>query len=205
MNILLTAGPTHEPIDAVRYIGNRSSGRMGIAIAQAAIDRGHSVTLILGPVAIAVPKEAKRIDVITAAEMDSAVMASFPEHDLLIMAAAVADFRPASSTAVKIPRSGGFTLELVPNRDILAAAGDIKQPHQRTIGFSLETRGHLHRTREKLATKKCDLIVYNPTATLDAEDVDPALLYADGREEFPGLLSKLQFGQLLIQKAEALF
>src|SRR5882724_9374677 len=94
MKILITAGPTYEPIDPVRYIGNRSSGRMGAALASAATDAGHQVTLILGPVSLAIPGSLRRIDVETAAQMQAAVHAEYPGHDLLIMAAAVADFRP---------------------------------------------------------------------------------------------------------------
>src|SRR5580692_7975562 len=99
MRVLITAGPTREPIDAVRYIGNRSSGKMGAALAQAALRAQHHVTLILGPVGIAVPVGLRRIDVETAAQMHQAVLAEFPAHDLLIMAAAVADYRPIAARA----------------------------------------------------------------------------------------------------------
>src|SRR5205085_1677964 len=103
MRVLITAGPTREPIDAVRYIGNRSSGRMGAALAEAALGANHQVTLILGPVAAAMPKELRRIDVDTAAQMYAAVLNEFPNHDLLIMAAAVADYRPITARAGKMP------------------------------------------------------------------------------------------------------
>src|SRR6187455_3149506 len=94
MRILITAGPTYEPIDPVRFIGNRSSGRMGAALGEAALAGGHDVTLILGPVTAAMPARAKRIDIFSSRELQAAVLRQFPNHDLLIMAAAVADFRP---------------------------------------------------------------------------------------------------------------
>src|SRR5262249_55325743 len=104
MRILITAGPTHEPIDPVRYIGNRSSGKMGAALADAAIARKHDVTMILGPVTAAMPANVRRVDVVTAGQMHDAVLREFPQHDLLIMAAAVADFRPKNIRQDKVVR-----------------------------------------------------------------------------------------------------
>src|SRR5258706_12714645 len=98
MRLLITAGPTRGPIDAVRYIGNRSSGRMGASLAAAAVRAGHEVTLIVGPVTVAMPPQARRIDVESSAEMEAAVLREFPAHDVLIMAAAVADYRPLHVT-----------------------------------------------------------------------------------------------------------
>src|SRR5581483_10196034 len=168
MRILLTAGPTREPIDAVRYIGNRSSGRMGAALAEAAMRAGHSVTLVLGPVTVAMPEGARRIDIETAAEMRDAVLREFPGHDLLIMAAAVADYRPKAVHAGKLARQGTLSIECEATEDIVAAAGRIKRPEQRTIGFSLEERGNVERATEKLIRKNLDLIVYNPTDTMNS-------------------------------------
>jgi phosphopantothenoylcysteine decarboxylase/phosphopantothenate--cysteine ligase len=205
MRILLTAGPTHEPIDFVRFIGNRSSGQMGAAIASAAMDAGHELTLVVGPVTATMPKVNRRIDIETARELQKAVLAEFPRHDLLIMAAAVADFTPRMFHGAKVPRGGAWSLELVPTEDIAAAAGAIKRDDQRTVGFSLEQVGDIHRSREKLVRKRLDLIVYNPTATLNSSDVDPILLYADGREETPGMMSKQAFSQILISRSAALF
>jgi phosphopantothenoylcysteine decarboxylase/phosphopantothenate--cysteine ligase len=205
MKILLTAGPTHEPIDAVRFIGNRSSGQMGAAIAQAAIDAGHDLTFVVGPVTAVMPKVPRRIDIESAHELQKAVLTEFPNHDLLIMAAAVADFTPKTFHGSKVPRGGAWTLELVPTEDIAAAAGAIKRDDQRTVGFSLEHVGNIHRSREKLVRKKLDLIVYNPTATLNSSDVDPVLLYPDGREEAPGAMSKVDFARLLILRSVRLF
>jgi len=139
MKILLTAGPTHEPIDAVRYIGNRSSGRMGAAIAQAAMDAGDVVTLIAGPVSILIPEVSRRTNVLTAAMMHTLVLEEFPNHDLLIMAAAVADFRPTHVSDGKLSRADGLIIECEPTEDILSDASKLKSPNQRTVGFSLET------------------------------------------------------------------
>src|SRR4051812_37234174 len=146
MNILITAGPTYEPIDPVRFIGNRSSGTMGAALANAATAAGHGVTLVLGPVTVAMPADVRRVDVLSSREMYDAVLREFPSHDLLIMAAAVADFRPKGSRTQKIERGGTLTIELEATEDIAAAAGKIKQPSQRTVGFSLVERGNLARS-----------------------------------------------------------
>ncbi len=133
------------------------------------------------------------------------MLGEFPKHDLLIMAAAVADFTPKTFHGSKVPRGGAWSLELVPTEDIAAAAGAIKHEDQRTVGFSLEQVGNIHRSREKLVRKRLDLIVYNPTATLNSGDVDAILLYADGREETPGQMSKVDFSQILVARAVSLF
>ena len=205
MRILLTAGPTREPIDAVRFIGNRSSGRMGAAIAQAAIQGGHSLTLIVGPVHVPFPSAARRVEVETAAQMHEAVLREFPKHDLLIMAAAVADYRPIAAHAGKMPRQGTLTIECEATEDIIARAGKIKRADQRTIGFSLEARGNLERAKEKLVRKNLDLIVYNPTETMDSDAIEPTLLWRDGRMESLASLAKGKFAEVLIQRGEELF
>lgn len=205
MRILITAGPTREPIDPVRYIGNRSSGKMGIALAQAALDAKHLVTLILGPVAIAPPAAAERVDVETAQELLDAVRQEFPAHDLLIMTAAVSDYRPKSTSPAKLARSGALSLELEPTEDIIAAASQTKRPNQRTIGFSLETESDLDRARRKLRQKQLDLIVHNPTQTVNSDQIEATLIYPDGREEKLGSRPKRQFADILIQRAGDLF
>lgn len=205
MNVLITAGPTHEPIDPVRYIGNRSSGQMGAALARAAVDRGHAVTLVLGPVTASMPANVQRVDVTSSSDMLNAVLREFPRHDLLIMAAAVADFRPKSSTLTKIERTGTLTIELEPTEDIVAAAGRIKQPHQRTVGFSLVERGDLARSRDKLTRKHLDLIVYNPLDTMSSSTIESVLLYPDGAGEELPLQPKESFATTLLARAEALF
>jgi phosphopantothenoylcysteine decarboxylase/phosphopantothenate--cysteine ligase len=206
MKLLITAGPTREPIDAVRFIGNRSSGRMGAAIAAAATAAGHAVTLVVGPVSVPLPEVTRRIDVETAAQMQRAVLDEFPSHDLLIMAAAVADYRPKHVHTEKLARTGGtLTLECEPTEDILAAIGAIKRADQRTVGFSLEMAGNVDRSREKLVRKKLDLIVYNPTQTMESDDVEAVLLWADGRTETLGARSKADFAQVLVRRAIGLF
>jgi phosphopantothenoylcysteine decarboxylase/phosphopantothenate--cysteine ligase len=207
MRVLITAGPTYEPIDPVRFIGNRSSGQMGAALASAALAGGHSVTLILGPVTAPMPAapNLNRIDVISSRDMHAAVLREFPQHDLLIMAAAVADFRPKSVNEQKVERGGTMTIELESTEDILAAAGAMKQPDQRTIGFSLVKRGDLARSREKLRRKNADLIVYNPLDTMSSKTIESILLYPDGHSEELPTRAKAEFATVLIERAMALF
>ncbi|MGA2584032.1 MAG: phosphopantothenoylcysteine decarboxylase [Tepidisphaeraceae bacterium] len=203
MRILITAGPTFEPIDPVRFIGNRSSGKMGAALVKAAVKGGNEVTLIAGPVSTQMPKIDRRIDVEDTEQMLQAVQGEFPQHDLLIMAAAVADFRPKAASRQKIDRADSLTLELEPTQDILATL--LKRWDQRTVGFSLETGGNFARARRKLVDKKLDLMVYNPVSTLGSQTVTASLLYPDGREEKLPTLSKTDFADILLQKSIALF
>lgn len=205
MRVLITAGPTREPIDAVRYIGNRSSGQMGAALAQASVRAGHAATLILGPITAPMPSGVRRVDVETAAQMHDAVLREFPSHDLLIMAAAVADYRPKHVLTGKLAREGTLTIECEATEDILAAAGRMKRADQRTVGFSLETRGNLDRSREKLVRKKVDLIVYNPTDTMNSATIESVLLWPDGRTETLPSRAKADFADILLARAVALF
>ena len=205
MRILITAGPTYEAIDPVRFIGNRSSGNMGAALASAATARGHQVTLILGPVTAAMPGNVRRIDVISSRQMYDAVLREFPNHDLLILAAAVADFRPKGVQAKKVERGGTLTIELESTEDIAAAAGKIKRADQRSVGFSLVERGDLPRTRDKLARKNFDLIVYNPLDTMSSKTIESILLWPDGRMEELAQRGKREFANALVERAEALF
>jgi len=205
MRILITAGPTREPIDPVRYIANRSSGGMGQGLAAASIREGHYVTLILGPVTISMPKSAKRIDVETSRQMHEAVMTEFPHHDLLIMAAAVADYRPKAVHSTKIERGYLQTIELEPTEDILAAAGAIKTPQQRTVGFSLVDKADLARSVEKLKRKNLDLIVSNPLETMNSPTIEAVFLWPDGRSEELPCRSKPLFADKLLERAVALF
>lgn len=205
MRILITAGPTREPLDAVRYIGNRSSGKMGLAIAQASLRAGHLTTLILGPISISPPRGVGRVDVETAEQMLQAVLREFPSYDLLIMTAAVSDFRPKMLASAKLHRAGGLTLELEATEDIIARAGEIKRPGQRTVGFSLESEADLARARQKLVEKKLDLIVYNPTETIGSERIEPTLIYPDGRSEKLPSRPKSEFADILIQRSSGLF
>ena len=207
MRILITAGPTYEPIDPVRFIGNRSSGQMGAALATAAVHDGHDVTLILGPVTAPMPvhEKIRRLDIFSSRDLLDAVLREFPAHDLLIMAAAVADFRPRQVRTEKAERTGTMTIELEATEDIAAAAGRIKQPHQRTVGFSLVERGNIQRSREKMARKNLDLIVYNPLDTMSSTTIESVLLYPDGRSEELAMQAKPLFARTLLARAAALF
>ncbi|HEY4719945.1 MAG TPA: bifunctional phosphopantothenoylcysteine decarboxylase/phosphopantothenate--cysteine ligase CoaBC [Candidatus Methylomirabilis sp.] len=158
--VLVTAGPTQEPLDPVRYISNRSSGKMGFAIAQAARDRGAHVMLVSGPTFLPTPHGVARTDVTTAEEMYHAVLDRLDETTILIMAAAVADYRPSSQAAQKIKKREAMTVELVRNPDILAEAGRRKRS-QILVGFAAETEELIQNAREKLAKKNLDLIVAN--------------------------------------------
>lgn len=203
--ILITAGPTREPIDEVRYISNRSSGKMGAALAEAAIRAGQQVTLILGPITAMMPEGVHRIDLETAAEMHAAVIREFSSHDVLIMAAAVADFRPRFVRGGKIEREGTLAIEFEPTVDIIAAAGQIKRPDQRTVGFSLESKNNLDRAKQKMLRKGLDLMVYNPTRTMDSPTIESVLLYPDGRVEELPCRDKADFADILIERVTALF
>jgi phosphopantothenoylcysteine decarboxylase/phosphopantothenate--cysteine ligase len=205
MKILITAGPTREPIDAVRFIGNRSSGMLGQSLCDAAIAAGHQVTAILGPVHLTLPAGVHRIDIETSEQMQTAVLSEFPKHDLLIMAAAVADFRPVRMTGDKLARSGKLVIECEATPDILGVASRTKRPDQRTIGFSLESKGNVARSREKLLRKNLDLIIYNPLETISSPSIEAILIWPDGREELFSARSKADFAQVLIDRAERLW
>ncbi len=162
--ILITAGPTHEPIDPVRFIGNRSSGKMGFALANAAALRGAEVTLVSGPVSLGTPKNVKRIDVETADQMHNAVMALAKKQDIIIMSAAVADYTPAVPSKEKIKKqNGGMNIELRSTADILKSLGEKKGKKQVLVGFALETENELPNAQQKLHKKNLDLVVLNST------------------------------------------
>jgi len=159
--VIVTAGPTHEPVDAVRYLGNRSSGRMGAALAAAAARRGARVTLVLGPAGLDAPAGVEVVGVETAAEMGAVVGRLFDDADAVVMAAAVADFRPASPRTDKIKKEGGVpTLDLEPTEDILAGLGKRKSG-QVLVGFAAETLDVEAEGRRKLSEKNLDVIVAN--------------------------------------------
>lgn len=161
--ILITAGPTHEKIDPVRFIGNHSSGKMGLALAEECARRGASVELICGPIAGKTQHPSiHRTDVVSAAEMHAAATALFPKCDAGILCAAVADFTVAECADEKIKRGkDGMTLTLVPTKDIAATLGSTKQAHQRLVGFALETTDEAANARRKLESKRLDFIVLN--------------------------------------------
>jgi phosphopantothenoylcysteine decarboxylase/phosphopantothenate--cysteine ligase len=202
MQFLITAGPTREHIDPVRFISNCSTGKMGFAIAQAAAARGHAVTLVAGPVTLATPPGVTRVDVISARDMLAAVEAHLPACEALVMCAAVADWRPKQASAVKLKkRSMSPVLELEANPDILATIRD-RKGGRIFAGFAAETGDPLAEGRRKLAEKGLDLLVANDVSQPDAGfAVDTnrvTLLAADGREQALPLLSKLQVAAQIV-------
>ena len=163
-HVLITAGPTHEPLDPVRFIGNHSTGKMGVALAESLTAQGAAVTLVLGPTHISVPVGVEVVRVTTAQEMYEAATARFRECDAAIMAAAVADYRPAEVAAQKIKKtddSDELRLTLVKNPDIAAALGQLKNDRQVLVGFALETHDEAANARRKLERKNLDFIVCN--------------------------------------------
>lgn len=182
--LLITAGPTHEPIDAVRYLANRSSGRVGCALADAALTLGWRVTLLLGPAPQRPRTEPNpgQLEIVrfrTAQDLQTLLQQHLGDHDALIMAAAVADYRPAAPpTEAKLRRTGErLTLDFEPVPDLLAGCAQNRRPGQVLVGFALEPRASLHDSaRAKLERKGIDLIVANPLETMDADEIDAALL-----------------------------
>lgn len=170
LKLLITAGGTREYIDPVRFISNASSGKMGYAIAAAAIKAGHKVTLITAPTALKAPAGAKVIQVVTSEDMFRAVKAEFGQCDGLIMAAAVSDYKPAAKSKTKIKKQqADLTITLKPTTDILKWAGRNKKPGQILIGFALEDKNLLENAEGKLKRKNLDMIVANEPAAIGAE------------------------------------
>lgn len=193
---LVTAGPTYEPIDPVRFIGNHSSGKMGIALAKELQARGADVTLVLGPVA-EVPdlKGIRILTVKTAAEMYAECMTAFPGTDLAVMAAAVADYTPAKTAEEKIKKTGeSLPLELIKTKDILKSLGAVKSDKQVLVGFALETNNEKQHALAKLETKNADIIVLNSMKDAGAgfgTDTNKVTLFTrDGQEFSFGVKSK---------------
>lgn len=203
--LLITAGPTHEPIDAVRYIANRSSGRMGLALARAAVESGWDVTLLLGPVAgdpdIPEAVEVHRYE--STADLATLLDSHFDKCDALVMAAAVADYRPApgpgSRTDTKLQRGEKFSLELEPTPDLVAACAERARPDQRVIGFALESAEQLpERAPRKLARKGLFAIVANPLETIDSDTIDAVVTTSVGESHQPGPMPKSDFARWLV-------
>jgi phosphopantothenoylcysteine decarboxylase/phosphopantothenate--cysteine ligase len=209
-HVLVSAGGTAEPIDPVRFIGNRSTGRMGVAIAQAALDRGARVTLIAGHTSVPLPEGADVRSAETTADMRTAVLEALPGADVLVMAAAVADFRPRHAADRKLTRDQGLTLELEPTEDILAEAGAAARALDRPpvlVGFAAET-GSLDRAAAKLARKGVDLLVANdvaePGSGFGTETNRVSILDAGGgRDDLP-LLSKREVADRLLDRVARL-
>jgi len=204
VRVLVTAGPTREAIDPVRYISNRSSGKMGYAIAQAARRRGASVTLVSGPTALPVPGGMETISVTTAAQMRDAVLSRSDAQDIVVAAAAVADYRPAEAFAHKIKKSadGPPAITLTPTDDILALLGARKPPGQVLVGFAAETENLEEHARQKLTSKGLDWIVANDVtaqgAGFDGDTNIVALLGAHGQDIHLPLLTKREVAETLL-------
>ncbi len=201
VRILITAGPTHEPIDAVRYLANRSSGRLGLALAEAATAAGCVSTLLLGPTPADPPAGITVHRFESTADLQRLIGEHWPHHDVLIMAAAVADYRRPHGGTGKLPRRGaGLTLELEATPDLVAEAARAKRPDQAVIGFALEDPATLaDRARRKLTQKHLDAIVANPLRTMGAGDIDATIFSPDAAPVQPGAMSKPDFARWLVQ------
>ncbi|HEU5063405.1 MAG TPA: bifunctional phosphopantothenoylcysteine decarboxylase/phosphopantothenate--cysteine ligase CoaBC [Solirubrobacterales bacterium] len=208
LRVLVTAGGTREPIDPVRFIGNRSSGRMGIALAAAAARRGAEVTLIAANVSLPAPPGVRRVDVETAAQLASVAAEEFAQARVLLMAAAPADFRAAEPAAGKLQRSGSLELSLEPTEDILAGLASRRREGQTVIGFAAEHGGEaVERARGKLDRKGADLIVLNdvsnPEIGFESERNAVTLITAESANEVP-IASKDAVAEAILDEVDRL-
>ena len=207
--VVVTAGPTREPVDPVRFLSNRSSGKMGVAIASAAWRRGANVTLIAGPLSVPPPTGPNLTMVETTEQMRAAVEQAIRDADALIMAAAPADFRPAAPADHKIKKSNApAKIALEPTADILASTIGSRPKHLVTVGFALETTSPLEHARGKLASKQLDLIVVNdanePGAGFGVDTNRVTFIERDGRTEPQRLLAKGEVADLILDRVERL-
>ena len=209
LRVMVTAGPSREALDPVRYISNRSSGKMGYAIAQAAQKRGAEVTLLSGPVAIEAPQGVKIVPFTTTQELLDRASELAQEQDLLIQAAAPADYRAKEVAPQKIKKQGGepMNFTLVENPDVAATLGKAKRSGQVFVGFAAETNDVLAHARDKLARKNLDMIVANdvtrPGAGFDVDTNIVTLITKDGQEALP-MMSKAEVAQRILDRALAL-
>jgi len=180
MRILVTAGPTREYFDSVRFISNPSSGKMGYAIARAAAARGHDVILVSGPVELAKPPGVRTVNVVSAEEMFQACTAHFDDCDAAVMTAAVCDYRPSRRLDHKLKKQNRVrAVHLQPTRDICAHLGRIKE-HRVVVGFAMEDRDEHARAQAKLSRKQCDALVLNGLGNVGTDDAVVEILRADG-------------------------
>lgn len=206
--VLVTAGPTVERIDPVRFITNRSTGKMGYAIAEAAAARGAFVTLVSGPVVLSAPEGVEVVRVESSDELCRAVLSHAPDADAVIQAAAPADYTPETVADHKIKKTGGeLTLKLRPTTDIAAALGERKRPGQVLVAFAAETDDLVENARGKLARKNADLVVANdvtrPGAGFGTDTNIVTLVTADAQEELP-MLTKRQTADAILDRVRAL-
>jgi phosphopantothenoylcysteine decarboxylase/phosphopantothenate--cysteine ligase len=206
--VLITAGPTHEPIDPVRYLGNRSSGKMGYALAEAALRRGAKVILVSGPTALQPPSAAETIFVETAQQMRTAVLDRWENASVIIMAAAVADYHVKNIAPEKIKRTGAMELQLEPNADILADLGSLRHASGKNspmlIGFAAETQNLLENARTKLTNKRVDAIVLNNVARPGIgfnSDRNEVTIVTAGESVLVAEAAKLEIAQRILETA----
>nr|WP_160251119.1 bifunctional phosphopantothenoylcysteine decarboxylase/phosphopantothenate--cysteine ligase CoaBC [Mixta theicola] len=204
LNIMITAGPTREALDPVRYVTNHSSGKMGFAIAAAAAARGANVTLIAGPVALATPAGVRRIDVTSALEMQKAVMAQITQQQIFIGSAAVADYRAADIAVEKIKKQGDeITLKMVKNPDIVAGVGAMREQRPYVVGFAAETRNVEEYAQQKRVRKNLDLICANDVSKsgqgFNSDTNALHLFWQEGEKVLP-LMDKTLLGQQLLDE-----
>ena len=202
MNLLITAGPTREMIDPVRFLSNRSTGKMGFAVARAAACHGHNVRLVAGPVALATPEGVARIDVVSALEMLAAVEANLDWCDALVMSAAVADFRPRHTSAQKVKKGAmSPVIELEPNPDILKTIAP-RKGKKIFVGFAAETEKLLAEAQRKLAEKSLDMLVANDVSQSDAGfEVDTnrvVFITPGGKPEHLPLMQKSEVAERIV-------
>jgi phosphopantothenoylcysteine decarboxylase / phosphopantothenate---cysteine ligase len=204
VRFVVTAGPTREAIDPVRFISNRSSGKMGYAIAEAALARGHQVTLISGPASIAPPPRAKFISITTSDELQDAVDRAMRACDVLVMCAAVSDYKPASLAPRKMKkRKSPFALKLIPTRDILASLPKENRRYL-VVGFAAETHDLKINAQQKLRRKNCDMIVANDVSRKDSgmesDENEVVIFFRNGDSEKISRSSKKIIARELVKK-----
>jgi phosphopantothenoylcysteine decarboxylase/phosphopantothenate--cysteine ligase len=201
--ILITSGPTRQYLDPVRYISNASSGRMGCALAEAALELGHDVCVVSGPVSVTYPAAATVVWVDTTNDMLGEVLARFPRADGLIGAAAPCDYMPVQVSPQKIAKSGEpLMLQLIETPDIVASAAATKQPHQWVIGFALETEDRHFRAVVKMQRKFCDLMVSNDASAINSSDNRVDILGPSGTLIATVAGSKAEVARAILAAAE---
>lgn len=202
VKVLVSAGPTVEAIDPVRFLSNNSSGKMGYAIAEAAIDRGAEVTLVSGPVSLDEVRKAEMVHVRSAADMYEAMTERAGQADVIIMCAAVADYTPKDVSSIKIKKDGDMSLELIRTKDILKQLGQIKKPNQVLVGFAAETNDFESNAKAKLTKKNLDMIALNDVSKkgegFGSDDNNLKLLLKDGSKKDLGNDSKKVLAKELI-------
>jgi len=201
--VLISSGPTEEPLDPVRVITNRSSGKMGAALAGAALSAGARVIVVSGPAREPLPAGAEVVPVRTAAEMEREMGERFGTADICVMAAAVSDYRPLNYSGAKMRRADkeNITLELTPNPDILAGLGAAKSEKQRLVGFALESGDDIDRAAEKMKRKNCDMMIFNRVdAALGGGSTAFSILHSDGKREDFAAMGKDQAARVIFSR-----